>query len=185
MNDRIQELLDKQSIYEVLITYCRGVDRCDEAAVRSVYHEDSYDDHGYWKGNGIDFAKFVVNRLKAANSATVHSIANAMIKVEGDKAWSESQVVATLVRKDTSPTQADVMGARYLDTLSRRSGIWRIDRRTLVLDWYKTETWTENCPPVPLENFSKGKRYPEDPLYAADFPREQTKEEEIYQPATR
>ena len=39
MDAKLQELLDKQSIYEVLVRYCRGADRCDEAIIRSVYHD--------------------------------------------------------------------------------------------------------------------------------------------------
>jgi hypothetical protein len=170
MTDPLQSLLDKQSIYEVLITYCRGVDRCDEALVRSVYHEDSFDDHGYWRGSGADFAPFVTGRLAAANSATTHSITNVLIELDGDSAWSESQVLATLVRKDSQPPRADVMGARYLDHLSRRDGVWRIDDRTVVLDWHKTEVWSGEAPPVPTEGFARGGRYPEDPVYVRTGP---------------
>ena len=47
METKLRQLIDKQEIYEVLCTYCRGVDRCDADLVRSAYHEDSYDDHGY------------------------------------------------------------------------------------------------------------------------------------------
>jgi hypothetical protein len=58
------------------------------------------------------------------------------------------------------------MGARYLDHLSRRDGVWRIDDRTVVLDWHKTEVWSSEAPPVPTEGFARGRRYPEDPVYA-------------------
>jgi SnoaL-like domain len=150
----------------VLIAYCRGVDRCDEVLVRSVYHEDSFDDHGYWRGSGPDFAPFVTRRLAAANSATTHAITNVMIELDGDLAWAESQVMATLVRKDSKPLRADVMGARYLDRFSRREGVWRIDERTVVLDWHKTEIWGSEAPPMPIEGFARGGRYPEDPMYA-------------------
>jgi len=165
MDEAIQELLDKQSIYEVLVTYCRGADRCDQALIASVYHDDSYDDHGYWKGNGKDFAPFLANRLTTANSATTHSISNALITVRGDDAWSESQVMATLVRRGPAPLTVDVMGARYLDQLSRRSGVWRLSRRVVVLDWVKTETWPQARPPIPIDGFTRGGRHPEDPVY--------------------
>jgi hypothetical protein len=59
------------------------------------------------------------------------------------------------------------MGARYLDRLSRRDGAWRIDERTVVLDWHKTEVWASEAPPVPTEGFARGGRHPEDPVYAA------------------
>ncbi|MDH4560775.1 nuclear transport factor 2 family protein [Pseudomonas taiwanensis] len=164
MTKDMQVLLDKQAIYEVLIRYCRGADRCDEELIRSVYHDDAYDDHGYWRGTGSDFARFLPARLTSANVATTHSITNVLIEVDGDTARSESQVMATLVRIG-SPRMADVMGARYLDRLSRRNGEWKIDERTVVLDWHKVEAWVEAEAPIPLDGFTRGDRFPVDPVY--------------------
>jgi SnoaL-like domain len=163
----LSEFLDKQRIYEVLCTYCRGVDRCDVDLVRSVYHDDSYDDHGYWKGPGKDFGAFVVNRVWEANSATTHSITNVMIDFDKNGiARSECQVMATLVRRNTDPIVADVMGGRYVDRLSKRNGVWKIDERTVVLDWTRVETWAPGTSPVPLEGFAWGSRNDRsDPVY--------------------
>jgi SnoaL-like domain len=165
MDKRLSDLLDKQSIYEVLVRYCRGADRCDEATLRSVYHEDASDDHGYWRGSGYEFAAFLPGRLGVANSATTHSISNVLIELQGDTARSEAQVLATLVREGTDPVLADVMGARYLDRLSRRDGEWRIDERTVVLDWHHVQTWATGDAPVSLDGFVKGARHPADPVY--------------------
>ncbi len=159
METKLRQLIDKQEIYEVLCTYCRGVDRCDADLVRSAYHEDSYDDHGYWKGRGQDFAPFVVNRVWNANSATTHAIMNVLIDFDDNGiARCESQVMATLVRRDTNPVVADVMGGRYIDRLSKRDGIWKIEERTVVLDWTKVETWPASEAPVPLDGFTWGRR---------------------------
>jgi hypothetical protein len=166
VNEGFQQVLDKQSIYEVLVRYCRGVDRCDEDLIRSAFHSDSYDDHGYWKGPGHELATFLADRLRNANSGTTHSITNVLIELDGDLAVSESQVHATLIRRGAGPVQADVVGARYLDRFSRRANIWRIDHRTVVLDWHKTEVWTESAPQVPTDGFARGARGPEDPSYA-------------------
>jgi len=165
VNEQIQALLDKQSICEVLVTYCRGVDRCDEDLIRSAFHEDSYDDHGYWKGPGHELAPFLADRLRKANSATTHSITNVLIELDGDLARSESQVHATLIRKGSDPVEVDVVGARYLDRLSRQDGRWRIEHRIVVLDWLKTEVWPDSAPAVPTEGFARGARCPEDPSY--------------------
>ncbi len=166
INDQIQQLFDKQSIYEVLVRYCRGVDRCDEDLIRSAFHSDSYDDHGYWRGPGHELATFLADRLRKANSATTHSITNVLIELDGDLAVSESQVHATLIRRGEGPVQVDVVGARYLDRFSRRADTWRIDHRTVVLDWHKTEVWAESAPQVPTDGFARGARGPEDPSYA-------------------
>jgi hypothetical protein len=167
VNEAIQALIDKQSIYEVLVTYCRGVDRCDEELIRSAFHDDSYDDHGYWKGPGHELAPFLADRLRTANAATTHSITNVLIELDGDVARSESQVHATLIRRGSDPVEVDVVGARYLDRFSRRAGDWRIEHRTVVLDWRRTDVWPDSAPAVPTEGFARGARHPEDPSYGA------------------
>ena len=169
MNDELQALLDKQSIYEVLVRYCRGVDRCDEELISSAFHTDSYDDHGYWKGPGRELAPFLADRLRKADSATTHSITNVLIELDGDLARSEAQVHATLIRRGSNPVEVDVVGARYVDRFSRRANIWRIERRTVVLDWHKTEVWPDSAAQVPTEGFVRGARSPEDPSCAVEL----------------
>ena len=169
MNDELQALLDKQSIYEVLVRYCRGVDRCDEELISSAFHTDSYDDHGYWKGPGRELAPFLADRLRKADSATTHSITNVLIELDGDLARSEAQVHATLIRRGSIPVEVDVVGARYLDRFSRRANTWRIERRTVVLDWHKTEVWPDSTAQVPTEGFVRGARSPEDPSCAVEL----------------
>jgi SnoaL-like domain len=39
------ELADREAIRDCLYRYSRGVDRCDEDMLRSVYWEDAFDDH--------------------------------------------------------------------------------------------------------------------------------------------
>jgi hypothetical protein len=160
----LDSLLAKQEITEVLFTYCRGVDRLDEALVRGIYHEESYDDHGYWKGRGQDFGPFVIDRLREANVGTTHSITNILINLDGDVAVSESQVMVTLRRRGED-NLVDVMGARYVDRFSKRQGRWKIEERTVVLDWHKVETWLASAPPIALDDFAKGKRDQSDPIY--------------------
>ena len=50
-NEKLQQLLDKQEIHEVIMRYCRGIDRLDREMIRSVYHDDAIDEHGLWKGS--------------------------------------------------------------------------------------------------------------------------------------
>ena len=67
-NDKIQELIDRKEIYEVLVRYCQGVDRGDVELLKSVYHEDAQDDHGMFKGKGVDFAEWIVCLLYTSPS---------------------------------------------------------------------------------------------------------------------
>ena len=71
---RLLEAADKQEIRDVLMRYGRGVDRLDEDLLRSCYHDDSFDDHGHWKGNGQDFAAFIVESLRERSHHTTHGV---------------------------------------------------------------------------------------------------------------
>ncbi|MDB3856191.1 nuclear transport factor 2 family protein [Halieaceae bacterium] len=37
----LQQLLDKQALYEIACSYCRGVDRMDFKLIDSIYHEQA------------------------------------------------------------------------------------------------------------------------------------------------
>ena len=166
MERALREVLDKQEIMELLVRYCRGVDRCDEALVRSVYHADAFDDHGYWKGSGHEFAAFITERLRTANTASLHSLANILIELDGDEAQCESHVYASMVRREGEPQTIDFFAGRYVDRVERRDGRWGISHRVVVMDWVRSDTggpgpgW-----PVTLDDYARGARFPDDPIY--------------------
>ena len=41
LDSKIQEILDKESIRELVYTYCRAADRHDNELMRTLYHEDA------------------------------------------------------------------------------------------------------------------------------------------------
>ena len=86
----LRELKDREAIREVVHRYCQAVDRCDLELLISCYHPDSYDDHGFFAGNGHDFARFVIPVLQQIDSS-VHSITNSRIELSGDRAYCASQ----------------------------------------------------------------------------------------------
>ena len=85
----LRVLLDKQEIHEVLMRYCRGIDRCDAELLHSVYHPDATDDHGLFKGKAADFIPWALKALTRDDN-TSHYIANELIEVDGDVAHCES-----------------------------------------------------------------------------------------------
>jgi hypothetical protein len=92
----VEKLIAKSEMYDVLMRYCRGVDRDDPELVASVYWEDGYDDHGaMFQGPGWEFAKFfagVPGRKKSAGA--MHVIGNHYVEFEGpDLAFSEAYYI--------------------------------------------------------------------------------------------
>ena len=161
-----RRLEDRAEIHDVLMRYCRGVDRADAALIRSVYHDESFDDHGYWKGPGQEFGDFIVDRLTAAALRTTHAVANELIKLDGDRAHVETYVFAYLWRADgTGGESLDLFAGRYVDRFERRGGRWAIARRTVVHDWSCTPQVLPPALGLPVDAFVQGRRDRDDLAY--------------------
>ena len=160
----LDDLLAKQAIHDVLMRYCRGIDRLDEDLVRSAYHPDAYDDHGTFKGNAWEFATFVIQTLAAVPQRTRHLICNELVEVDGAVAHGEAYVVAHHLFEDGSGrgTLFSFHG-RYVDRYERRDGEWKIAHRVVVKDWAESrpfvEAWADDSP------FATGVRSPDDLAY--------------------
>jgi hypothetical protein len=134
----LQELLDKQAIHEVLLRYCRGVDRRDEEILRSVYHADAIHEHGEHAMNAREFVSVIVDSI-GRFAATSHFLTNALIEVSGDLAHAESYVLACH-RTERSGERSDLtLALRYVDRLERRAGVWAIVHRVALHDWSRED----------------------------------------------
>jgi ketosteroid isomerase-like protein len=130
---QLQALLDREAIRECLYRYCRGIDRADEAALRSAYWEDATDCHGAWNGSATGFIEQALQRLRLGGRR-VHQVTNVLIELHGDTAAVESSFFA-LQAPAASPGKETFLCGRYLDRFERRQGAWRVAARTVVYDW--------------------------------------------------
>jgi len=160
--EKIQSLLDKQDIYEVLMKYCRGVDRGDTELLASVYHDDGIDDHGFFKGLGKDFAVFI-NRMMADSGSgnCQHMINNVLIELDGNVAYVESYSDSV---RDTG-THRESVQTRYLDRFERRGKEWKIAYRLVVRDLHHREEKNPIYSDAEWALRSPGNRDRTDPLY--------------------
>jgi SnoaL-like domain len=163
MEIELERLFDERAIRRRLLDYCRGVDRGDAELVASVYHPDATDDHGSFKGLGIDFAEYVVRRLGANYEATMHTIGDSIIEFTGpDTARVETYVCARQRKQDESGPILETFGGRYIDRFERRTGEWKIADRVVVREWDKVERIDLAFPPG---RFREGVRDREDLAY--------------------
>jgi hypothetical protein len=132
---QVERLSDRQAILDCLTRYSRGLDRHDEALLTSVYHPDAVDHHEPFLGRPADFVPWANQFHEASYVAHTHAITNNTVEIEGDTAHSETYVQAVMRRKDGL---LDVRGARYIDRLQRRDGVWRIAGREVLVDWAST-----------------------------------------------
>lgn len=164
MNDmqRLRRAADMQEIRDCLMSYCRGIDRGDGAALRRAYHPDAHEDHGPFSGNPADLIPFLFDVLKNVETC-VHTILNVLIELDGDVAMSEAYFLA--IQRERGDTVEDYIMGRYLDRFERRDGEWRIAKRTVVLDWSRRAPFNGPSPYAPLAAFPTGRRGDADLLY--------------------
>ena len=167
---RVQELLDKEEIRQMMYSYARGTDRCDADLIRAAYHEDAWDDHGSFRGN----REAVVDAIAPNSSGaldSMHHIGNILIELDGDAANVESYFMACQVREKDGRTYTRLRAGRYVDRFERRDGRWRIARRRVVDDWSRLDEVVEWPAEVGAE-CKHGTRSAADPSYdVSDFRR--------------
>jgi hypothetical protein len=133
MEPELRELLDRQRIRDCMARYARGIDRYDEALVRSAFHPDATDCHGPFTVGLEEFFASVLPTVRD-REATQHYLMNQHVEFEGpDGANVETYFV--VVRKMPGHDGVEQMGGRYVDRFERRDGDWRIALRVLVVDW--------------------------------------------------
>lgn len=136
--DTLRALLDKQAISEVVLRYCRGIDRLDMPMVRSCYHDDGIDHHTGFTGPADEYLVWVEKALRRL-AGTMHMVGNCLVEVDGDRARSETYGMAHHWGEPYGdPTLNFTTGFRYVDRFERRDGQWRIAERWAVREWTRS-----------------------------------------------
>ncbi|MEJ0061827.1 MAG: nuclear transport factor 2 family protein [Alphaproteobacteria bacterium] len=140
---RLQAILDRSEIEQLLHTHSRALDRGEENLLRSVYHADATLDlgPGVFQGAVTDYIQWVAAVMQQVKSSH-HFTGSSRIDVRGDEAFGESYFIAQN-RLDKPTGREDLfLAGRYLDRLERRpagaAGVWKIAHRKQVLDWVRT-----------------------------------------------
>lgn len=137
MNQELLALLDKDKIRDCLISLARGEDRRDAALISGAYWPDSVTDYGVFAGNFDEYLAWVVPGSPAI-PVTQHVLGQSFIRLEGDRARVETQVISYhRVAFGEGDERDTCIGGRYLDVLEKRDGTWRIASRTMLYDWYQ------------------------------------------------
>jgi hypothetical protein len=133
----LQELSDREAIRQVLSTYTRAINRKDKDLLASIFHIDGEDDHGTFRGTAADFPSWAIDYMDRLFEFTAQCTGSVVIDLQGDRAETESfaSVVHVIKAVDDEGRQFDVLFCRYLDTLEKRDGQWKILKRELAMDW--------------------------------------------------
>ncbi len=149
----LEQLSDLESIRSLARRYCRGVDRLDEAEMKSAYWPDATDDHGSFVGNAWTFAEHcMTGHLKWRS--TSHCIFNHQIELDPDGRHARGEIynVTYLLQRDTD--LLDTWHGRYLDVYEKRDEEWRILERVCVHE--HTSTRPVSAMEIASDSFRQG-----------------------------
>ena len=132
---QLRQLLDREAIRECIYRYCRGIDRCDETALRSAYWPDATDQHGAYSGNVDGFITWALQEVKQS-PRMLHMVGNISIVLMEKSAAVETYFLGLRHDNDsTGSLRKTLLFGRYIDRFEKRGEEWRVARRTTVFDW--------------------------------------------------
>ncbi|MFW6092877.1 MAG: nuclear transport factor 2 family protein [Pseudomonadota bacterium] len=159
----LEEMADRLAIQEVLAKHSRGVDRADAATLESTYWPDGTVAYGGFNGSASEFCAMLPDAIRAW-ARTQHTLSNTCIEFRGARALVETYVTAYHYQAgDGGDTEMTYLG-RYLDTMERRHGVWKILHRQVVMDWNRHTAATAVMEGPPFDGLAQGARHPDDPL---------------------
>jgi len=131
-----RELMDRQAIHEIVMRFCRAVDRLDRELLLSCYHPNAIDDHGIFLGSAEELADWVLPMQKEHQIATQHCVTNHFCDLQGDVAHTESYYHCADMNRQGPPLL--LCGGRYIDRFERLNDRWAIAARVHRMEWWGT-----------------------------------------------
>jgi SnoaL-like domain len=128
-----QHLQDRLALHDLVMAYCRSIDRRDYKLLRSLYHDDAIEDLGGADRGNIDERLAYVKETQAKFEITTHRMFNTMFVIDGDKAEGEHYIEA-YHRTPGRNAQEIIAGGRVLDRYEKRNGVWKFAYRARVID---------------------------------------------------
>lgn len=178
MSGEIQELMDRVAIQDVMLKYCRGVDRRSWDLARQAFFDDATDHHADYKGSVQGFFDWIVP-IHGQVARSTHFIGNCLIEfgsetvaaVEtyfyaslelGPEAKGHRKLLVDGEGGSDARVKTDVLG-RYVDRFEKRDGAWRVAARKVVFDSTHSQPVTGS---VDLNlHWALGRRDGEDPIF--------------------
>jgi hypothetical protein len=127
-------LADRDAVRRIAPTYALGIDRRDEALVRSLFTDDAVVSGSLGAAPADEYIPQLIDGASRFAS-TQHNITNQYVAPAGDDLIVHSYAVA-LHFEHEGPTHSDLaMGVEYHDRVRRVDGGWLISHRHTVVLW--------------------------------------------------
>jgi SnoaL-like domain len=133
---KVQELLDRQAIHDLIARYSRTLDWLDDEGQAGCYWPEASIDYGFFTGTAEEFVP-VVMAVERSTGRRWHMLAPLSVKLtSATTAEGECYGIALGFRREgDEPYKGNMYGGRYLDTYEKRGEEWRIASRRYIMDW--------------------------------------------------
>lgn len=171
------------AIQDVMLKWCRAIDRLDAPGMLACFHEDAVDLHGPYNGPIPGLVDWITTRHQTIPFSS-HQVSNMLIEFASPDVALAETYVRTLQRypAEAAAAMAQMMASgggdgsggeqgwdlmtssRYIDRFERREGQWRIAHRRLSQDWKQAFPVTA-ATPANNPDWLTGKRDQSDAVY--------------------
>lgn len=161
---KMQEMTDRQAIFDCIKRNSRGNDRFDADLVSSTYHSDGLHEVGQNRVPGPGYGDHANAAHSKIFDANLHNVTMHMCEIDGDVAHAESYSLGVFL--DKGGETGRILAGRYIDRLERRDGEWRIVlRRSTVEIALEGKARLPTGAMLPGSGYLKGNRDRTDPSY--------------------
>jgi SnoaL-like domain len=143
---------DKQDIYDSLMRYCRGIDRCVPEVVQQV-----------WPSQSLETCTGITDWLRENTVMTMHYVGNCLVKVDGDQGETEAYMIAYHTYDVDGVWKLRVKAGRDFRTWQRTDDGWVTTDRDFRDEWNWFVPLTERAPGA--DAWTYGERGIEDPAF--------------------
>lgn len=162
---KVQEMMDRQAIFDCIKRNSRGNDRFDVELITSSYHPDGVHELGRKQISGREYGEHANKSHRALFDANLHNVTMHSCEIDGDVAHAESYSLGVFLDKGAETGR--MLAGRYIDRLEKRDGEWRIVlRRATVEIAIEGKATLPTGSTLPGSGYLKGDRDRSDPSYA-------------------
>ncbi len=145
MTGRLEEVLDREHIRDLLARYCERLDEYDIEGVAACFAEDAVTDYGAGRGGEVRGREAIAERIRQGQAPfrrTHHQLGQVRIRLSGNHADVTSY---QMTWHELESGRKDLVCLRYVDRVVRDGGEWLIAYRRVevsLVDGFDGVEWT-------------------------------------------
>jgi hypothetical protein len=135
--DSIQRLVDDHAVRQLMLHYAHGVDRRDWMMVQQCFAPEATIAGTRFSGRRDEYLEQLRPGVESF-PVTMHMVGNQLVELDGDRAHTETYLIARHFSDQKGQREALTLGVRYIDDVARVDGSWVITHRVVEQVWSRT-----------------------------------------------